>query len=47
MPHRGNDDTEIQEMGLDEAPPPTAEEAPMSPKDRVGALKALLNAGKE
>jgi len=37
----------IQEMGLDEAPPPTAEEAPMSPKDRLGALKALLNAGKE
>jgi ATP-dependent DNA helicase Rep len=37
----------IQEMGLDEAPPPTVEEAPMSPKDRLGALKALLNAGKE
>jgi ATP-dependent DNA helicase Rep len=37
----------IQEMGLDEAPPPTAEEAPMSPKDRLGALKALLSAGRE
>jgi ATP-dependent DNA helicase Rep len=29
-------------MGLDEAPPPTAEEAPMSPKDRLASLKALL-----
>jgi ATP-dependent DNA helicase Rep len=37
----------IHEMGLDEAPPPTEEEAPMSPKDRLGALKALLNTGKE
>jgi ATP-dependent DNA helicase Rep len=32
----------IPEMGLDEAPPPTAEEAPMSPKDRLASLKALL-----
>ena len=32
----------ITEMGLADAPPPTAEEAPMTPKDRLGALKALL-----
>jgi ATP-dependent DNA helicase Rep len=32
----------IAEMGLDEAPPPTPEEAPMSPKDRLATLKALL-----
>jgi ATP-dependent DNA helicase Rep len=32
----------IPEMGLDEAPPPTAEEAPMTPKDRMARLKALL-----
>ncbi|HVW53288.1 MAG TPA: UvrD-helicase domain-containing protein [Trinickia sp.] len=32
----------IPEMGLDEAPPPTAEEAPMTPKDRLASLKALL-----
>jgi ATP-dependent DNA helicase Rep len=32
----------IPEMGLDEAPPPTPEEAPMSPKDRLASLKALL-----
>jgi len=37
----------IHEMGLDEAPPPTEDEAPMSPKDRLATLKALLNAGKE
>jgi ATP-dependent DNA helicase Rep len=37
----------IQEMGLDEAPPPTEDEAPMSPKDRLATLKALLNSGKE
>jgi len=35
----------IAEMGLDEAPPPTAEEAPMSPKDRLASLKALLQKG--
>ena len=32
----------IKEMLLDEAPPPTAEEAPMTPKDRLANLKALL-----
>ena len=32
----------IPEMGLDEAPPPTPEEAPMTPKDRLASLKALL-----
>ncbi|SDV48548.1 UvrD-helicase domain-containing protein [Chitinasiproducens palmae] len=32
----------IKEMHLDEAPPPTAEEAPMTPKDRLASLKALL-----
>lgn len=32
----------IEEMGLDEAPPPTPEEAPMTPKDRLASLKALL-----
>ncbi len=32
----------IAEMGLDEAPPPTPEEAPMTPKDRLASLKALL-----
>ncbi|CAH2773285.1 MAG: ATP-dependent DNA helicase Rep [uncultured Paraburkholderia sp.] len=32
----------ILEMLLDDAPPPTAEEAPMSPKDRLASLKALL-----
>ncbi|WP_347555418.1 UvrD-helicase domain-containing protein [Robbsia sp. KACC 23696] len=32
----------IEEMGLAEAPPPTADEAPMTPKDRMAALKALL-----
>ena len=37
----------IHEMGLDEAPPPTEDEAPMSPKDRLATLKALLNTGKE
>ncbi|KKB64493.1 ATP-dependent DNA helicase Rep [Robbsia andropogonis] len=35
----------IEEMGLAEAPPPTAEEAPMTPKDRMAALKALLGGG--
>jgi ATP-dependent DNA helicase Rep len=35
----------IPEMGLDEAPPPTAEEAPMTPKDRLASLKALLQKG--
>jgi ATP-dependent DNA helicase Rep len=29
-------------MLLDEAPPPGADEAPMSPKDRLAGLKALL-----
>lgn len=33
----------IAEMGLDEAPPPTKDEAPMSPKDRLASLKALLS----
>ena len=28
--------------GADDAPPPTPEEAPMSPKDRLASLKALL-----
>ncbi|KAG0164708.1 hypothetical protein DFQ28_003279 [Apophysomyces sp. BC1034] len=32
----------IAEMGLDDAPPPTPEEAPMTPKDRLASLKALL-----
>ena len=32
----------VSEMRLDEASPPTAEEAPMSPKDRLASLKALL-----
>ena len=32
----------IPEMALDEGPPPTPEEAPMSPKDRLASLKALL-----
>lgn len=32
----------IAEMQLDEAPPPTPEEAPMTPKDRLASLKALL-----
>lgn len=36
----------IQEMGLEEAPPPTEEAAPMTPKDRLATLKALLNTGK-
>ncbi|TAM06637.1 MAG: ATP-dependent DNA helicase Rep [Paraburkholderia sp.] len=35
----------IPEMGLDDAPPPTPEEAPMSPKDRLASLKALLQKG--
>lgn len=35
----------IGEMGLDEAPPPTAEEGPMTPKDRLATLKALLSPG--
>ncbi|MGI4861926.1 MAG: UvrD-helicase domain-containing protein [Janthinobacterium lividum] len=35
----------IPEMVLDEAPPPTKEEAPMTPKDRMAALKALLGGG--
>ncbi|MGI4984543.1 MAG: 3'-5' exonuclease, partial [Janthinobacterium lividum] len=35
----------IPEMVLDEAPPPTKEEAPMTPKDRMAALKALLGSG--
>jgi ATP-dependent DNA helicase Rep len=34
----------IHEMGLDEAPPPGPEEAPMTPKDRLASLKALLTA---
>jgi ATP-dependent DNA helicase Rep len=32
----------IKEMLLDEAPPPGADEAPMTPKDRLANLKALL-----
>lgn len=32
----------IAEMGLDDAPPPTPEEAPITPKDRLASLKALL-----
>jgi ATP-dependent DNA helicase Rep len=32
----------IKEMSLEDAPPPTADEAPMSPKDRLASLKALL-----
>jgi ATP-dependent DNA helicase Rep len=32
----------IKEMLLDEAPPPGADEAPMSPKDRLASLKAML-----
>jgi ATP-dependent DNA helicase Rep len=32
----------IPEMLLDDAPPPTEEEAPMSPKDRMARLKELL-----
>ena len=32
----------IKEMLLDDAPPPTADEAPMTPKDRLANLKALL-----
>jgi ATP-dependent DNA helicase Rep len=32
----------IPEMLLDDAPPPTAEEAPLSPKDRMAMLKAML-----
>jgi len=32
----------IAEMGLDDAPPPAADEAPMSPKERLATLKALL-----
>ncbi|MBB2926999.1 UvrD-helicase domain-containing protein [Paraburkholderia silvatlantica] len=35
----------IPEMGLDDAPPPTADEAPMTPKDRLASLKALLQKG--
>jgi ATP-dependent DNA helicase Rep len=37
----------IEEMGLDEAPPPAPEEAPMTPKDRLSNLKALLSTGKD
>jgi len=37
----------IAEMGLEEAPPPAEDEAPMTPKDRLATLKALLNTGKE
>jgi ATP-dependent DNA helicase Rep len=29
-------------MLLDDAPPPTPEEAPLSPKDRMAMLKAML-----
>jgi ATP-dependent DNA helicase Rep len=29
-------------MLLDDAPPPTEEEAPMTPKDRMAMLKAML-----
>jgi ATP-dependent DNA helicase Rep len=29
-------------MLLDDAPPPTAEEKPLSPKDRMAMLKAML-----
>jgi ATP-dependent DNA helicase Rep len=32
----------IPEMLLDDAPPPTAEEKPLSPKDRMAMLKAML-----
>ncbi|MGI4903338.1 MAG: ATP-dependent helicase, partial [Janthinobacterium lividum] len=32
----------IREMALDEAPPPGADEAPITPKDRMAMLKALL-----
>ncbi|WP_338862482.1 UvrD-helicase domain-containing protein [Mycetohabitans rhizoxinica] len=32
----------IAEMRLDDAPPPTPDEAPMTPKDRLASLKALL-----
>ncbi|WP_041731203.1 UvrD-helicase domain-containing protein [Caballeronia cordobensis] len=32
----------IPEMLLDDAPPPTKEEAPLSPKDRMAMLKAML-----
>ena len=32
----------IAEMLLDDAPPPTAEEKPLSPKDRMAMLKAML-----
>jgi ATP-dependent DNA helicase Rep len=32
----------IPEMLLDDAPPPTEEEAPMTPKDRMAMLKAML-----
>jgi len=32
----------IPEMLLDDAPPPTVEEAPLTPKDRMAMLKAML-----
>jgi ATP-dependent DNA helicase Rep len=35
----------IKEMLLDEAPPPGEDEAPMTPKDRLASLKALLGGG--
>jgi ATP-dependent DNA helicase Rep len=35
----------IPEMLLDDAPPPTVEEAPMTPKDRMAMLKAMLQKG--
>jgi ATP-dependent DNA helicase Rep len=35
----------VPEMQLDEAPPPPPEDAPMSPKDRLASLKAMLAGG--
>ncbi|GAB3630398.1 ATP-dependent DNA helicase Rep [Pandoraea terrae] len=35
----------VPEMQLEEAPPPAPEEAPMSPKDRLASLKAMLAGG--
>lgn len=35
----------IEEMNLDDAPPPAPEDAPMSPKERLASLKAMLSSG--
>ncbi|MDE2287446.1 MAG: UvrD-helicase domain-containing protein [Burkholderiales bacterium] len=36
----------VREMNLDDAPPPAPEDAPMTPKERLASLKALLAGGK-